>query len=77
MRVDDTDGCPNGWITYSGNCYKVKKHKKTQSDARAYCQSKGGELTSINDASEADFITSILYVLLSEVSFGYDENTSG
>jgi len=37
---------------------------KNQSAARADCQSQGGELTSINDASEADFIASIVYVLL-------------
>jgi len=36
----------------------------SQSDARADCQSKGGELTSIIDASEARFITRLLYVLL-------------
>ena len=34
----------------------------SQSDARAACQSQGGELASIGDDSEADFITSILYV---------------
>ena len=36
----------------------------SQSDARADCQSQGGELTSIIDASEARFIARLLYVLL-------------
>jgi len=60
LRVVATGGCPDGWIAYSGNCYKVNLEKKSQSAARADCQSQGGELTSINDASEADFITSIV-----------------
>jgi len=59
-----TGGCPDGWITFSSNCYQLNMDEKSQSEARTYCQSRGAELTSITDASEADFIRSILYVLL-------------
>jgi len=58
MRV----GCPDGWIPYSGNCYKVNVDEMSQSDAHTDCQSQGGEVASISDDSEADFIRSILYV---------------
>ena len=67
LRVGATGGCPDGWNTYSDNCYKLNMDHKSQSDARADCQSQGGELTSISDASEADFITSIVYVLVFDV----------
>jgi len=77
MRVGDTGGCSDGWITYSDNCYKLNMDPKIQSAARADCQSQGSELTSIIDASEADFIKSILYVLLFNVSLGHYENTTG
>jgi len=60
MRV----GCLDGWLPYSESCYKVNMDEMSQSDARAECQSQGGELASIGDDSEVNFIISILYVLL-------------
>jgi len=66
-----TSGCPDGWIPYAGNWYKFNLVKKTQSAARTDCQSQGGELTSIIDASELAIIASIVYVLLFDVSFCY------
>jgi len=60
-RTGSNGGCPNGWITYSSNCYKVNTALRGQAPARVDCQSEGGDLTSINDASEAAFIKSILY----------------
>ena len=46
----------------------VSTNELTQPNARTDCQSHGAELTSINDAAEATFIKSILYVYLFQLS---------
>ena len=55
-------GCPGGWITYSGSCYKVHSSESRQSDAQADCESQGAQLTSIVDEDERHFLQTIMYL---------------
>ena len=57
------DNCPSGWDTYSDNCYKFVAKSLTVrgqnwENARATCQGWGGDLVSIGNRSEQNFITS-------------------
>ena len=54
--------CPSGWNYYNDNCYYVSTIPKSQPDARDDCQSFGGDLVSVDDDAEMNFITSISYV---------------
>jgi len=55
--------CPTDWNYYNSFCYYVSTVAKKQSDARSDCQGLGGDLVSVEDDDEMNFITSISYVL--------------
>ena len=50
------DSCPVGWVSHETRCYKFALEKKTWNEARADCQTDGGELTSIASSEEQKFI---------------------
>ena len=55
--------CPSGWSSNNGNCYYVSTDELEQPDARAFCQTAGGDLASISDDAEDSYLDSILYVV--------------
>jgi len=59
--------CPADWEYYAGSdsCYYFSSKEDTQSNARSECQSLGGDLPSIADQAEMDFIkanTSVVFM---------------
>jgi len=55
--------CQSGWNYYDDYCYYVSTVKKEQADARDHCQSMGGDLLSVEDDAEMNYITRISYVI--------------
>lgn len=54
-------GCPaHGWRQYLNSCYLFVQEKISWTDALKYCHKQGGELASIADESEQNFIWSQL-----------------
>ena len=52
-------GCPCGWKTYEGACYKFDtSSKKSWDDARSACLAMSSDLVSIGSAKEQAFIAS-------------------
>ncbi|XP_076824515.1 macrophage mannose receptor 1-like [Clavelina lepadiformis] len=68
---NDTD-----WKYFNGSCYYFSaRTRKSYYAARDYCQSKGGDLTSIRDVDEQNFIHLSIQVLsMSEWWIGMDMN---
>lgn len=58
MKHCPTD-CRKRWIKYESHCYLAVNVKKTWREASEYCKGKGGDLTSISNQKEHDFIMSI------------------
>ena len=56
--------CPNGWIKRGQYCYKAVEVIKTWAESSQHCKSIGGELVSIHDQKENDFIKSKLTLSL-------------
>ena len=48
--------CPEGWIKREEFCYLVVKVHKNWQDASSECKKKGGNLASIHNKEENDFI---------------------
>jgi len=57
--------CPAGWSSYNSSCYYVSTVAKKQSEARDDCQGFGGDLVSVENDDEMNYITSISFVVLS------------
>ena len=57
--------CPISWYFYNNSCYYPAPWSKraTQANARASCQAMGGDLVSISDQDEMDFVLRISYKL--------------
>jgi len=53
------DSCAANWHQYNDNCFYVSTTKATQWNARSKCQAMGGDLASISDQAEMDFVASI------------------
>ncbi|KAJ8303421.1 hypothetical protein KUTeg_019817 [Tegillarca granosa] len=53
-------GCPANWTDYHSQCFKIVREKKTWLEARSYCRKIGGDLASIVDENEQNFILSQL-----------------
>ena len=51
--------CPNGWHLYNESCFYVSTTKTDQPTARSECLAMGGDLASISDQAEYDFVISI------------------
>ncbi|KAL2085100.1 hypothetical protein ACEWY4_018420 [Coilia grayii] len=50
--------CPVGWVPYYGNCYWLRREKKSWSDALVACRKDEAELTSVHNIEEHSFIIS-------------------
>ena len=48
--------CPGGWIMREEFCYLAPEGRKTWQDASSDCMMKGGNLVSIHNKEENDFI---------------------
>ena len=48
--------CPTGWAQKGNTCFFAEKIHKSWEEAYIYCQEKGGNLASIKDQSENDFV---------------------
>ncbi|XP_072544729.1 macrophage mannose receptor 1-like [Salminus brasiliensis] len=53
-----TGGCAPDWVKFQDKCYKVKTEEKTWPNARAYCMQLGGNLASIPNSIQQDFLIS-------------------
>ncbi|CAH1802106.1 unnamed protein product [Owenia fusiformis] len=53
---------PNTY-NYNGHCYEFVEQPMVQSDARLYCQAFNGDLVSVNDESEHDFLANTALTL--------------
>ncbi|XP_048867159.1 macrophage mannose receptor 1-like isoform X4 [Brienomyrus brachyistius] len=52
--------CPKHWLTYRDQCFDLRRLKKVWKEALAECRRDGGDLASIHDIAEQDFIISQL-----------------
>ncbi|XP_053122058.1 macrophage mannose receptor 1-like [Hemicordylus capensis] len=52
--------CPDGWIAYAGQCYRLHRDSKTWKGAQLACRKEGGDLTSIHSIEEHSFVISQL-----------------
>ena len=67
ILISDTSSapgsCPPGWHDDAvgapdrNACYRVKTHKETWSNAQQYCHYDQANLVSLEDETEADFVT--------------------
>jgi len=68
-----SDGsCDNNWHYYSDtdSCFNASSNRENFTDARTWCKTNGGDLASIKDQDEMNFIRSILsWVILIYTSF--------
>ena len=75
-------GCPENWVGFRRSCYRFLRHTaripgKTWEEARAYCRVLGGDLASIGDVDESNFIRRNLRGLGSAFWVGLYRNSSG
>ena len=54
-------GCPIGWRSYNGTCYKWFSTASSWNDAYNYCLRVGANLASITDSGTNSFLTSLTY----------------
>ena len=52
--------CRLGWLPFNGSCYKSFPDKLSWNDALTFCRGIKGDLASIADKTENDFIQSYL-----------------
>ncbi|XP_070582573.1 macrophage mannose receptor 1-like [Erythrolamprus reginae] len=52
--------CPEGWIFYAGQCYRIHRQTTSWQDASSLCRKEGGDLASIHNVEEYSFIISLL-----------------
>ncbi|EGT35907.1 hypothetical protein CAEBREN_28656 [Caenorhabditis brenneri] len=55
-------GCQDGWVPYSGNCYKKMFNVLTQSTAEQECLNLGSHLASFETTEEATAIRSLVLI---------------
>ncbi|NXE05182.1 MRC1 protein, partial [Lophotis ruficrista] len=56
--------CPDGWLPYVDNCYKIFRETKRWEEALTSCQKEGSHLASIQSLEEHSFIVSRLGYIL-------------
>ncbi|KAL5010923.1 hypothetical protein ScPMuIL_013228 [Solemya velum] len=56
----NTNSCPRTWVTGDGSCYKFVSGAKKTVDAVQYCGEYDSYPVSINDATELDFLVSVI-----------------
>ncbi|XP_054601562.1 galactose-specific lectin nattectin-like [Nothobranchius furzeri] len=52
--------CPLDWTEYDNNCYQYEDQEKTWADAEAFCNQEGGDLTSIQNTDQYNFIRDLI-----------------
>uniref|UniRef100_A0A8C8RN29 C-type lectin domain-containing protein n=1 Tax=Pelusios castaneus TaxID=367368 RepID=A0A8C8RN29_9SAUR len=52
--------CPEGWLPYTGHCYKIHRERKVWQEALTSCKMHSGNLASIHSIAECSFIVSQL-----------------
>ena len=54
--------CPNGWQEHDDLCYFVNNWESNLNwhDAQSFCLNEGGQLASVHDADEQNFITQLV-----------------
>ncbi|XP_038580084.1 C-type lectin domain family 4 member M-like [Micropterus salmoides] len=52
--------CPEGWERFGCSCYFKSNEKKTWSDSRWDCQSRGSDLVIINNVEEQEFVVELV-----------------
>ncbi|KAI4792936.1 hypothetical protein KUCAC02_033042 [Chaenocephalus aceratus] len=50
------DTCPSYWFSFNGRCYRYFNTERTWADAELYCVSQGGNLVSIHNTEEENFV---------------------
>ena len=62
--------CPDQWVRRGMYCYLAVKERKSWNDAVDFCKKTGGDLASIHDLGENEFIFSkFLLFLITKVKF--------
>ncbi|XP_049338780.1 macrophage mannose receptor 1-like isoform X3 [Astyanax mexicanus] len=56
--VPPTGGCAPEWVKIQDKCYKLNLEKKNWTDARSSCIRVGGNLASVSNSFQQDFLTS-------------------
>ncbi|XP_073319751.1 C-type lectin domain family 4 member C-like, partial [Pagrus major] len=51
--------CPDGWMKFGCSCYFRSNQKRTWSQSRTDCQSKGADLVVINNKDEHKFVSDL------------------
>jgi len=51
--------CPDDWHYYSGSCFFASEKNRSQPKARQECQKMGGDLASISNQDEMNFVENI------------------
>ena len=52
--------CDPGWEGYGSYCYQVQNIQQSMQDSRTRCRTLGGDLVSIHDKNENDFVLSVI-----------------
>ncbi|ETE59520.1 Macrophage mannose receptor 1, partial [Ophiophagus hannah] len=66
--------CPEGWVFYVDQCYKIRRQTTSWQDASSQCRKEGGDLASIHNVEEYSFIISLLgYKLSDELWIGLND----
>ena len=55
-------GCPDGWIRQQKSCYTYTKEQLPWTEAMEKCRTQGGDLVSIQDIRENQFVATLLPV---------------
>ncbi|KAM9827488.1 macrophage mannose receptor 1 [Neosynchiropus ocellatus] len=69
-------GCAPEWIPFHGKCYKFamgKDRKKSWQSARSYCVNQGGNLVSIVNEKEQEFLTTQLVSTTEDLWIGMND----
>jgi len=57
--LDAVSLCEADWSLYNGYCYRKSLLERTQEAARVRCQNDGGDLVSISDKNEMNFVAQL------------------
>ena len=72
--------CPLGWISRGRSCYFLSSSANSWHGARTFCQRFNGDLVTINDAAENQFLRSLtswrFYIGLSDINVEGDMKMS-
>ncbi|XP_041040880.1 macrophage mannose receptor 1 [Carcharodon carcharias] len=75
IEEDNTPiSCPGGWQSYAGYCYSLRRDRKTWQQSLSACRKEEGDLVSIHNIEEHDFIiTQLGYLSTDELWLGMND----